>query len=78
MQDKPSVSKTERKELLREVDSARMQIQSNLPFVVSQFTETVEKIKTTAKHEMVAWTQAAGIKDAPSTLLLQAAPEATE
>lgn len=70
LMQKPLVTKKEREEILNQIKQVKMHIRSNLPFVITQFTETVEKIKTVAKHEIVAWQASNGIQD-ETTLLLK-------
>lgn len=53
--EKPSVTKQDRKDLLEKIRMARQDIASDLPFVVEQFNETVEKTLSRAKGEFEAY-----------------------
>lgn len=66
MLEKPSITKSERKNLLDKLVRVQMGIKSNLPFLAERFTETVEKVKTTAKHEMFAFQSSLNIVNAPA------------
>ena len=49
--DKPSIGKHDREEIFKQLDQMRMQIQSNVPFIKSQFTEQMDKTVGEAKAE---------------------------
>jgi hypothetical protein len=53
--EKPSVSKSERKDIAERIRFLRQQIEANLPFVAKQFNEQMEKTVLEAKGEVEAF-----------------------
>lgn len=52
---RPSIRKVDVQNALSRVQSARREVQANLPFMLGQFREAVEKVKTTVMAEADAW-----------------------
>jgi hypothetical protein len=53
--EKPSVSKSERKDIAERIRFLRQQVEANLPFVAKQFNEQMEKTVLEAKGEVEAF-----------------------
>lgn len=52
MEAKPTVNKTERKALVEKIEAVQRDLVANLPFVLKQFNEHVEKVTAEAKNEV--------------------------
>jgi hypothetical protein len=55
LETKASVTKTERREISAGLTKAIMEIESNMPFILTQFNEKVEKVVGEAKGEIEAF-----------------------
>jgi len=53
---KKSVGKGEREEVLKQIDLFIQEVRSNMPFALSSFEEATERVVTTAKAEVEAFT----------------------
>jgi hypothetical protein len=77
--EKKAVGKGDREEVLKQVDLFIQEVRSNMPFVLDQFEEATEKVVTTAKAEVEAFTMhavtSAGLLAIADGTALKALPE---
>jgi hypothetical protein len=52
---KPSIGKHDKKEILKQLDQLKMQIESNVPFIKRQFSEQMDETVVEAKNEIAAF-----------------------
>lgn len=69
LEAKPSTTKAERRELTNKIEKVQTEIRSNMPFMVEQFNECIEKVVGEAKGEIESY-RAAVIERAGMASLL--------
>jgi len=55
--NKDSIGKNDRKEILKQLDLLKMQIESNIPFIKKKFTEQMDETIVEAKNQVLAFTE---------------------
>jgi hypothetical protein len=53
--EKKTLTKEDKREILEQFSKISMNVLSNLPFIMDQFSRSIEKIKATAKADIDAW-----------------------